>query len=213
MGARILVEAEAVDRLTELGLSVPLLERVLRRADAEVSTCTPLDPPIMAGLTRWGRTARYLREELVPEGWHFDNPRNLPRTIHPSGEFAIVAITGNELTGALDVLPATKNPRGPATALAIAANEQMTFDFDGFDFGLATGRALDTGFLLTWFLLFHVHDEAFHVEVSLPDAITDGRITSWAERIIVPPFPRDPAAAPAVPDLAENDIVVEVIRR
>ncbi|WP_163568130.1 hypothetical protein [Fodinicola feengrottensis] len=80
---------------------------------------------MMAGLIRWARTARYLREELVPAGWHFDNPQNLPRTIHPSGDFAIVAITGDELTGGLDVLPTTKHPRGPATALAVATNEQL----------------------------------------------------------------------------------------
>ena len=94
MTARILMADEAVDRLAELGLSVDLVERVVRRADAEASFCTPLDPPIMEGLTRWGRTNRFLREELIPPGWSFDNPRNLPRTIHPSGEFAIVATTG-----------------------------------------------------------------------------------------------------------------------
>ncbi|GAA1658337.1 hypothetical protein GCM10009765_04720 [Fodinicola feengrottensis] len=214
MGARIVVEAAAVDRLAELGLSVQILERVVRRADAEVSTCTPLDPPMMAGLIRWARTARYLREELVPAGWHFDNPQNLPRTIHPSGDFAIVAITGDELTGGLDVLPTTKHPRGPATALAVATNEQLPFDFDGFDFGLAPGRTLDAGHLLTWILLFHVHDEAFQVELSLPDAIEDGRITGWAERIIVPPFPREPVALPDVSaDLSMGEIVVEVNRR
>jgi hypothetical protein len=83
MAARVRAEGEAVDRLAELGLTVELIERVVRRADAEASICTALDPPIMEGLTRWGRTNRFLREELLPVGWRFDNPRNLPRTIHP----------------------------------------------------------------------------------------------------------------------------------
>src|SRR5450432_3734805 len=98
MATRVLVEDEAVDRLPEFGLTAEVVERVVRRADAEASMCTALDPPIMEGLTRWGRTNRFLREELIPAGWSFDNPRNLPRTIHPSGEFAIVATTGDELT-------------------------------------------------------------------------------------------------------------------
>ena len=45
--------------------------------------------------------------------------------------------------------------------------------------------------MLTWLMLFHVDDEGFRVELSLPDAIVEGRITSWAERIILPVFPRD----------------------
>src|SRR5689334_16965739 len=90
VAARVHVESDAVERLTQLDLTVALVEKVVRRADAEASICTPLDPPIMQGLTRWGRTTRFLREELIPAGWRFDNPRNLSRTIHPSGQFAIV---------------------------------------------------------------------------------------------------------------------------
>ncbi|MGH3067218.1 MAG: hypothetical protein ACRDMI_01370, partial [Streptosporangiaceae bacterium] len=105
MTARVLMAGEAVDRLAELGLSIDLVERVVRQADAEASFCTPLDPPIMEGLTRWARTNRFLREELIPLGWRFDNPRNLPRTIHPGGQFAIVATTGDDVTGLAGLLP------------------------------------------------------------------------------------------------------------
>ncbi len=97
--ARVRTADQAAGRLAELGLSIDLVERVVRRADAEAAFCTPFDPPIMEGLTRWARTNRFLREELVPLGWGFDNPRNLPRTIHPGGQFAIVAITGDDVTG------------------------------------------------------------------------------------------------------------------
>jgi len=53
------------ERLAELDLSVELLSDVLLRADAGIGDCTPLDPPIMAGLLRWGLTTRLLREQLV----------------------------------------------------------------------------------------------------------------------------------------------------
>jgi hypothetical protein len=217
MGAGILIESEAVDRLTELDLSAELIERVIRRADAEASMCTALDPPIMEGLTRWGRMNRFLREELIPAGWRFDNPRNLPRTIHPSGEFAIVATTGDELTGLADAVPATKYLKGDATVRAVETNEQLTLDFDDFDLGQDDGRADSSGDLLTWFLLYHANEEGFRVELSLPDAIVDGRIISWAERIILPVFPRldDRLADSVTPgggDVGE-DVVVEVTRR
>ena len=68
MSARVLAGSEASGRLAELGLTIELIERVVRRADAEASICTALDPPIMEGLTRWGRMNRFLREELIPAG-------------------------------------------------------------------------------------------------------------------------------------------------
>ena len=212
MTALVRVKRKAVDRLAELGLSAGLIERVVRRADADVSTFTELDPPIMVGLTRWGRISRYLREELVPDGWTYDNPRNLARTIHPSGEFAIVAATGDELTGVAGLLPTTRYRKGDATVQAVGINEQLTFDFgDGF----STDMTADAGALLTWILLFFEDEAEFRVELSLPDGIEDGRITSWAERIVLPPFPRDQAVMLPLFDVYGRDehVVVEVTRR
>ena len=212
MTPRVLMADEAVDRLAELGLSIDLVGRVVRQADAEASFCTPLDPPIMEGLTRWARTNRFLREELVPLGWRFDNPRNLPRTIHPGGQFAIVATTGDDVTGLAGLLPAPKYAKGDATVRAVAANEQLTLDFGDFGSGALPPRDQ----LLTWLLLFRTGDDGFHVELSLPDRIEDGRITRWAERIILPVFPRGEIRLPdelASPETAgDRGIVVEVSR-
>jgi len=203
----VLVDDVAVDRLADLGLSTDLIERVVRQADAEVSMCTELDPPILAGLTRWAKTSRFLREELIPLGWTYDNPRNLARTIHPDGEFAIVAATGDGLTGLADVLPGTRYRKGDATTAAVQANEQLAFDFGDF----VTGTA-DPGAIRTWVLLFHADEDEFRVELSLPDRIEDGRITRWAERIILPPFPRDQDTL-TMEDDQHDHVVVEVVRR
>lgn len=124
MAAQVMVEAEALDRLAQLGLSVEVLERALRRAEAEAATCTMLDPPIMAGVMRYGRTTRFLREELVLAGWDFDNPRNFCRTIHPNRTFAVVATAGSEATGNARQTPSTKYPKGYATVQAVATNGQ-----------------------------------------------------------------------------------------
>lgn len=210
MAALVQVKRRAVDRLGELGLDVPTIERVVRRADAEAATCTALDPPIIEGLTRWARTSRFLREELIPRGWTYDNPRNLARTIHPSGEFAVVAATGDVLTGVPHELPTTRYRKGDATIAAVQANEQLAFDFgDSWNSVLLDA---DAGALLTWFLLFYADDHEFRVEVSLPNRIDDGLITGWAERIILPPFPRAPQAL-REDETGPDQVVVEVSRR
>lgn len=210
MAALVQVKRRAVSRLGELGLDVSTIERVVRRADAEAGTCTALDPPIMEGLIRWGKTSRFLREELAAAGWTFDNPRNLARTIHPSGEFAVVAATGDEMTGRPDMLPATRYRKGDATVQAVTANEQLAFDFGESWNSLPLGA--DEGALLTWFLLFYADEHEFRAEVSLPNHIDDGVITGWAERIILPPFPRAAQAMLAGAAEAEQ-FVVEVSRR
>ena len=209
------IKRRAVSRLTELGLTVSMVERVVRRADAEASICTEFDPPIIAGLTRWGRATRFLREELVPLGWTYDNPRLLARTIHPRGEFAIVVATGDQQTGVADgIPPTTKHRKGDATVEAVEINGQLAFDFgSSWEPG-----PVDDG-LLTWFLLFYVDEHEFRAELSLPNEIQDGWITGWAERIILPPFPRAveplfdyPGGADGSDD-ADGSVVVEVSRR
>ena len=141
MAARVVVEREAVERLNEdLGLTVNNIERAVLRAEAEAATCTAFDPPIMAGFMRYGRTVRFLREDLVPLGWGYDNPRNFCRTINPSREFAIVSTSGDEATG-IKLNPTTKYPKGYATAQAVDTNGQLAFDFSEVgSVGATTGQ-------------------------------------------------------------------------
>ena len=179
-------------RLAELGLSADIITRALRRADAETLTSTDLDPPIMEGLLRWGRTTRFLREELIGRGWSYDNPRNLARTIHPTGDFAIVVATGDERTALPDHEPGPKHSRGYATEQAIHANGQLSFEFGTLIHVTQAGQAAGLGALRTWLLLYYAGDSAFQVELSLPEAIEGGRITRWTERILLPAIPRQP---------------------
>lgn len=178
------------DRLAELDLSVDIITRALSRADAETLPCTELDPPIMEGLLRWGRTTRFLREELVGRGWSFDNPRNLARTIHPSGDFAIVVATGDERTALADYEAGPKHSKGFATEQAIHANGQLSFEFGSLVHISRAGQAAGVGPLRTWFLLYYAGEDFFQVELSLPEAMDAGRITRWTERILLPPVSR-----------------------
>jgi len=213
VAARVVVEREALDRLTELGLTAKIIERAILRAEAEAATCTAFDPPSMAGFMRYGRTVRFLREDLVPLGWDYDNPRNLCRTINPGREFAIVSTSGDEATGNPDLTPTTKYPKGYATAEAVDRNGQLAFDFG--DEGIKE-TPIDEEQLATWFLLYYVTDDEIRAEISLPSAMVGGSISDWQERIILPVFTldADPAAKrPGDDDSDEGEYVVEVNRR
>lgn len=161
---------------------------------------------------RYGRTIRFLREDLLPLGWDYDNPRNFCRTIHPSRKFALVASSGDEATGNPELTPTTKYPKGYATVRAVVTNGQLAFDFGDLGF---SDEPVDEEQLSTWFLLYHVTDEEFRAEISLPNDMIGGNISDWQERIILPSFPRDDTAltATTTPDDDEGDYVVEVNRR
>ena len=172
----------------------------------------------MPGLTRWGRTTRFLREELIPAGWDYDNPRNLARTVHPDGHVAIVATSGDAMTGLPDHSTTTKYPKGFATVEAVQVNDQLALDLGDFDPAPDEDRSADPAGAQTWYLLYHVGEEEFRVELSLPDAIENGWITRWAERIILPALPRDDDSLAGKAELGDDqdlygDIVVEVNRR
>jgi hypothetical protein len=185
--------------LPELGLTVDVVAGALAAADRESGSCTDLDPPILQGLLRWGRATRALREQLVPLGWSYDNPNNLARTIHPSGDFAVVVATGDDGTGLRGSGAGPRHARGYATEQAIHANGQLAFEFEALMQLASAGRAAGLGHLQTWLLLYHPEPEFFRAELSLPRGFERGRITKWTERILLPLLPRDPARCHADP--------------
>jgi hypothetical protein len=193
------------DRLAELGLKAEFFEFALRGADAEARTYTLFDPPNMAGMARYARTVRLLREQLVPLGWSYDNPRNLARTVSPDRRVAIVTALGDAATGVPHVPPSTRYEKGVATMEAVNRNfVQLTFSIDLGD-EQPVEEPVDG--LVTWVLLYAVTDTEIRAELSLPDSMVEGYIDTWLERIILPPVPF-PAAGTAQPRAAEPDVVV-----
>lgn len=214
MAARVVDEEEALRRLDTLGLTVEIIQRSIMRAEAEAATSTDFDPPTMAGFTRYGRTVRFLREELVPLGWDYDNPRNLCRTINPTREFAIVSTSGDEATGDPALTPSTKNPKGYATELAVDMNDQLAFDFGDAD--AVEEIAPNVEQLATWFLLYRVTEDEIKVELSLPSGFEGNYIVDWRERIILPTFTIDAEVSAKKHGDDEDgtgEYVVEVSRR
>ncbi|MFH5824355.1 hypothetical protein [Georgenia sp. AZ-5] len=183
----VAIENAAEGRLHQLGLSSDLLVRALLRADAEAKLTTGLEPPTAEGTTRYAKTVRYVREELVPLNWGFDNSKHFCRTIHPSGAFSIVTSSGDVFTG-VDIpgmKPSTKYPKGDLTSLAVKQNaDQGVLDL-GPDYAVNPVDLKNT-----WFLLQRVTDETIYAELSLPTAIANGLIIDWGERILLPQISR-----------------------
>lgn len=202
--AQVRLDFDAVDRLAQLGLTVQQLHRALARADAEARLTNDLEPPNLGGMNRWGKGVRFLREELLPHGWGYDNSFNFCRTIHPSGEFAIVMSSGDDFAGEYvpGISPSTKYSKGETVVRAVATNEQLSLDL---------GQAFEEprqvparSALITWFLLFRATIDKVYAELSLPTAIESGVISDWRERIVLRPFDRN-NGIPAEDDQRHDD--------
>jgi hypothetical protein len=182
--------AAAANRLAELALTAADLIGALIGADQEARTWTPLAPQMMAGLARWGKTNELLRARLVERGWWHDNPKGLPRTISPARDFAIVATTGDAVTGYPAGSPSTKYAKGIQTVRAIGRNIQLTFDFP--DLLAGDARWDDEDDLATWLLLYHVTPDRIRAELSLANGIDRrGHVSQWIERIMLPALRTD----------------------
>lgn len=191
--AQVRIEFEAISRLGQMDLSIEQLQRALLRADAEARQSNDLDPPNLAGFNRWGKGVRFLREELLPDGWEYDNSRLFCRTIHPSGEFAIVMSSGDDFAGEFvpGYSPSTKYSKGETVARAVATNEQLSFDLGLNDDVDVQNTSPENDAMITWFLLFRATEDKIYAELSLPSAIDNGTISDWNERIILPPIDRE----------------------
>jgi hypothetical protein len=189
-------DAEAAGRLGLLGLTAADLGFVLRGADAEARMWSPVAPPIMAGLTRWGKTSELLRQRLLPRGWTQDNPNGLPRTISPDRDIAIVATAGDGGTGAPGASPSNKHPKGIETMRAIGRNVQLAFDFAGLFEDPDLDGDREDEVRETWLLLYYVTPDTIRAELSLPGGITPaGYVDAWRERIILSAIDLTSAAA------------------
>jgi len=193
------------DRLAELGLKAEILEFALRGADAEARTYTELDPPNMQGMARYSRTVRLLREQLLPLGWSYDNPRNLARTVSPDRQVAIIATLGDAATGLPGVRPSTRYEKGIATVEAVSRNFiQLALPID---LGDEPADAYIDG-IATWMLLYNVTESEIRAELSLPDSMVDGYIDTWMERIILAAIPTEATPTATAGPAAEPEVAV-----
>lgn len=198
--------SDAID-LAMLGLDPEVLLQARSRAQLDVDDCTDFDAPGFAGFTRTSRTVRYLREELIPQGWTTDDAGNQASVVSPDGTHAVIVTSGDEGTGDLDRQVKTKYPKGDVTDRRVAANLQLALFGDEADPESPPERH-------TWVLLQHCAGDRVHAELSLPTGSDPtGRISTWRERIVLEPLILDqPVTTGAAPGHNE-EIAVDVTPR
>lgn len=198
---------EADSRLAELGISSNDLIGSIQQGLASAASCTSHDPLNLPGLIQWGRSIRALRDALVPRGWRSENSRNYPTVVSPDSAVALSVAGGDHNTGLAYGTPATRSAKGPATKDAIALNQLSFAELD------ASFAEPETVPKVTW-LLLHYHDrdtKEVRLELSLPAGLdSDGVVTSWHERILLPPFS---TTYEPPPDSDAQPIDVQITRR
>lgn len=202
----------ARSRLAELdGLDVDMIHDAVAVGDQARREVSAAYRSNYAGIRMQGETFGHLSELLSRRGWTKPRQKDDPlERIHaPSGAFALTVNSGTRDVGEIDGAPSTRRTRGGEGKKAVATNQGMLFSPMPWEDRTANA--------LTWFLLFYVDEQddgRVKLEVSLPEALTGGRITKWHERIIITPL--DPPAGrietePTTPDVPEVD--VPVLRR
>ncbi|WP_424536914.1 hypothetical protein ACOZ38_45100 [Sphaerisporangium viridialbum] len=180
-------EDAAVNRLTQLGLTVGDIHAALGAGQGEARSWSEAAPRVMPGMARWGRINEHLRIRTGRRNWTYENPGGLPLTINPSGELAIVATTGDPQTGSLTgAAPTTKYAKGATYQKVVEDNEQLPLFFVDAEVGPKLHDAAEAP-RATWILLYHVTVRGIAVELSLPGKITEqGYVSWWTERILIP---------------------------
>lgn len=174
------------ESLDDLGLSVDLVHRSLFSAATDAQLCSDLDSPTAFGFMMWTRANRYVREELRPNDWSISNSNLILRTIHPSGTFAITAVSASGSVGDVTGEVRARNPKGEAVKRMIDRNGTipLLYGMPEIDaFGDSAGKELPT-----WFLLYNVTRKAIHSELSYPIDMSGSFVNRWQWRLVNAPL-------------------------
>lgn len=197
-------EEKAIDRLSQLGISLAVLQESVWQGYLTRTRLTANHPRVFHGYTMWAETVAVLREQLRPDGWIKLGKGNYELVVDESNNLAIVVTTGDKATGIVGAEPSNNCPKGVNTAEAVETNNQI----DMFCELLPTET--DIQGYTTWMLLIHLASDEVRCELSLPSSISNGRINGWKERIVLPSMPLDDDTLEiALPDLPDIEVSVK----
>jgi hypothetical protein len=178
--ARVISDPYAVRvALDRIGMPKELLLLAAEKGHLERRLATPLD---FAGRGEYDAASRALRT-LCEEGgktagsWHREQYLGIPVAFNLDESIAITVTAGDEYAGVDDGErdPRTRTLKGPNTRTAVARQTLPLVHPEDEDAGVEM-----------WYLLTNVTAEALLVELARAEMLDlDGRITGWAERIIV----------------------------
>ena len=191
-------------RLRQLGVHEVELREAIYQGHLQRARLTLNHPSIYHGLNMWGEVVAALREQLRPLGWTRQEIGSFALTIHDELKLAITVASGDEGTGNPSAHPTNRSRKGRNTVEAIEANRQLEL-FERLPPEIQGEGDEDKQ---TWVLMHHTDTlrGEIRLELSRPSSIgKDGKITEWAERVILGSLPFDDELveiyAPSGPDI------------
>lgn len=197
-------------RLGQLSVNEAGLREAVYQGHLQRTRLTLNHPSIYHGLNMWGEVVAALREQLRPIGWTRQEIGSFALTVHEELKLAITVASGDEGTGNPSAHPSNRSKKGRNTVEAIEANRQLEL-FER----LPPENQEEGEDRQTWVLMHHtdtVRGE-IRVELSRPSSIgKDGKISEWAERIILNSIPFDDELVEIYPP-SGPDIEIDIRRK
>lgn len=201
---------EIANRLEQLGVNEGALREAVRQGHLQRARLTLNHPVLYHGSNMWGETVAGLREQLRPLGWIRQDIGCYALTVHEELQLAITVASGDEGTGNPHAHPCNRSKKGRNTVDAIEANRQIEM------FELPPPESQDDGYDKQTWMLMHYTDMLkgeIRLELSRPSSISkDGKISEWAERIILNSIPFDDELVEIYP-LSGPDIEIDIRRK
>lgn len=182
---------DAVRRLSEMGLTPDILERVVRAGEAARENATDNDPVTAAGSDAYRYRVRTLRDILCPApyGWAKQTIDGLEFTVSPQG-IGIVTRAGDAALCLEAGFPRFARAAGDAARFVVDSKAllQQYIDPSWWNKPRSTTAAEAPKVkLVMWYLLVHRSGDEVTYELSRPTAIDDnGQAEGWLERIFLP---------------------------
>ncbi len=188
----------AIARLAELGLTATCSGGpASRQVTADGARRSPPQyPRNYASIVAWAETLAELRQLLIrlQVGWQINNFANYETVFLPERRVSIAVAGGNKATGQDGVGPLKlARKRGPMTTDRVkknAVNGQLAFSLgERFEpkAKAKKNEPADIG-CLTWFLVIYAATDEIRLELALPFSVgSDGLVSGWIERILLPP--------------------------
>jgi hypothetical protein len=199
-------------RLSQLEVNEAALREAVLQGHLQRTRLTSNHPVIYHGLNMWGETVAALREQLRVLGWVRQEIGGYALTVHEEAKLAITVASGDEATGNPGEHPTNRARKGRNTVEAIEANRQLQL-FEMLPPSIQE-EPVDSD-RQTWVLMHHTDTARgeIRIELSRPSQIgNDGKITAWAERIILGSIPFDDELVEIQPP-SGPDVQVDVRRK
>lgn len=177
---------EALNRLEQLGWSMPELLEVVGAMVSARNSCTDNDPSSARGWMAWKEGTRRLRELGLPKGLMRLDDDQIPWTVDLERGIKITVANTDDATGDPVRIPQNRNRKGPGTDRAVHSNQSSFFDRWEMEGVVPLSRAgRQPGILVAWYLLVYSDGDAVRAEFSCPAMTSGGYFTDFLERILL----------------------------